>query len=319
MIVLWRTTTRCNYACGFCAYDRRLGGTRNEVAAAEVVRFGTLLADWMRTRGRRVMLSWLGGEPLLWRPIWEMSERLANAGLAVSATTNGSTLHHDAVRAAVIATFDELTVSIDGPEAIHDRLRGRAGAWCRVRDGVRALVSDRGTAPLRLRANVVLMRETFAHFADLCAALADWGIDEVTFNQLGGRDRPAFFPAQRLGPAEVAALEAMLPDLRRRLATRGVTLCGNGRYLDRLRASASGAALAVEDCGPGRAFLFIDEQGIVSPCGFSGNAYGVPITSLRSVSDLDALPARFAAARALRRLATCDDCPSTQAFAKFAA
>ena len=319
MIVLWRTTTRCNYACGFCAYDRRLGGPRSDVKQAEAVRFGTLLADWSRARGERVLLSWLGGEPLLWRPVWTVSAQLAGAGLAISATTNGSTLHHDAVRAAAIATFAELTVSVDAPAPIHDRLRGRSGAWDRVRDGIRALAAARGNATIRLRANVVLMRETIGHFADLCAALADWGVDEITFNQLGGRDRPAFFPAQRLRPVDIAALAAVLPALRRKLAARGVRLCGDARYLERLRASASGEALAVEDCLPGRGFLFVDEQGMASPCSFSGDAYGIPIASLRTVADLDALPARFAAARASRRLASCDDCPSTQTFAKFAA
>ena len=266
-----------------------------------------------------MLLSWLGGEPLLWRPVWKVSAHLADAGLAISATTNGSTLHQEGVRAAAIATFAELTVSIDAPAPIHDRLRGRTGAWCRVRDGVRMLAAARGGATLRLRANVVLMRETIGHFADLCAALADWGVDEITFNQLGGRDRPAFFPAQRLRPVEIAMLETMLPELRRKLAACGVRLCGDARYLDRLRASASGLALAVEDCRPGLTFLFIDEHGMASPCSFSGDAYGVPIASLQTVADLDALPARFAAARAKTRLATCDDCPSTQTFAKFAA
>ncbi|MCA1196511.1 radical SAM protein [Sphingomonas sp. R647] len=319
MIVLWRTTTRCNYACGFCAYDRRLDIARDEVGANEAFRFGELLADRSRARATPVMLSWLGGEPLLWRPIWALSAALAGQGLAISATTNGSTLHRPAVRADIVTHFAELTVSIDGRAPVHDRLRGRAGAWDKVRDGLRALAAERGNTPLKLRANIVLMRDTIAHFADLCTALAEWGVDEITFNQLGGRDRPAFFPAQRLRAEDITALATLVPALRQRLAARGVTLCGDARYLDRLRASASGEALAVDDCRPGRNFLFIDEHGVAAPCSFSGAAYGVPLAALRTVADLDALPARFAAARAAQRLATCDDCPSTQTFAKFAA
>ena len=319
MIVLWRVTTRCNYACGFCAYDRRLDGARGDVDAAEAARFGALLARWSSARGERVLLSWLGGEPLLWRPVWALSATLAEAGLAISATTNGSTLQRPDVRAALIAHFAELTVSVDGPAALHDRLRGRTGAWARVRDGVRALAVERGALPLRLRANIVLMRETVPHFAELCRTLADWDIDEITFNQLGGRDRPAFFPGQRLRVEDVHALRTTLVGLGPELAGRGVTLCGAALYLDRLHASAADDPLAVEDCAPGRGFLFVDERGVAAPCSFSGVAYGVPIAELRDVADLDALPARFAAARAARRLTTCDDCPSTQAFAKFAA
>lgn len=321
MIVLWRITTRCNYACGFCAYDRSVGGTRHDVAADEAARFGQLLGLWAAARGERVLLSWLGGEPLLWRPILPLSADLAGAGVAISATTNGSTLHRAETRAAILAGFAELTVSIDGPADVHDRLRGTDTAFDKVRDGVRRLAEERRMAgsPLRLRANVVLMRDTIAPFAALCDALADWGMDEITFNQLGGRDRPDFFPAQRLWPDDIAALSALLPGLVARLAERGVRLCADPRYLHRLQASAMGEALPVFDCRPGREFLFIDEHGLVSPCSFTGDAYGVPLSSLRTISDLDGLHDRFTIAQAAARCDACNDCPSTQTFAKFAA
>lgn len=321
MIVLWRITTHCNYACGFCAYDRRLAMVRAAVTETEARRFGGLLAEWGRARGRQVLLSWLGGEPLLWRPILPLSAALAGPSLAISATTNGSLLHRADTRAAILGSFAELTVSLDGPAAIHDRLRGTVGAHARVREGMRALDFERRArgAPLRLRANVVLMRDTVDHFAQLCDALADWGIDEITFNQLGGRDRPAFFPAQRLRPADVSALAAGAPALVARMAARGVRLCADPLYLSRLIAGASGRTIRVEDCQMGREFLFIDERGMASPCSFTGEAYGVPIETLRTVSDLDALHARFGRARAAARCAACDDCPSTQIFGKFAA
>lgn len=321
MIVLWRITTRCNYACGFCAYDRRLDFARSDVAEQEARRFGGLLAEWAVARKRRVLLSWLGGEPLLWRPILPLSAALAGPSLAISATTNGSLLHRAETRTAILASFAELTVSLDGPAAIHDRLRGAVGAHARVRDGIRALHAERLArgAPLRLRANVVLMRDTLDHFADLCDTLADWGVDEITFNQLGGRDRPAFFPAQRLRPAAISALAQASPRLVARMAARGVRLCADPLYLSRLTASALGRTLPVDECQLGRDFLFVDERGIASPCSFSSEAYGVPIATLRTVADMDALHARFARAHAAARCQACDDCPSTQTFGKFAA
>lgn len=321
MIVLWRITTRCNYACGFCAYDRRRAIARRDVVADEAARFGRLLAAWGETRRRRILLSWLGGEPLLWNPILPLSRALAGPSLAISATTNGSVLHRPWARAEILASFAELTVSIDGPAAVHDRLRGASGAYARVEAGVRALNAERHASgvALRLRANVVLMRDTVAHFAQLCETLADWGIDEITFNQLGGRDRPEFFPPQQLQPRDTEELATGMPALVSHLANRGVHLCADPLYLRRLHASAVGLPLAIDDCQLGRDFLFVDECGIASPCSFSGDTYGVPIASLKTIADLDALHLRFAERHAVERCASCDDCPSTQTFAKFAA
>ncbi|WP_218281224.1 hypothetical protein [Verrucomicrobium spinosum] len=36
---------------------------------AEIRRFAAVLADWSQATGRPVLLSWLGGEPLLWKPL----------------------------------------------------------------------------------------------------------------------------------------------------------------------------------------------------------------------------------------------------------
>lgn len=322
MIVLWRITERCNLACGFCAYDRRLPGARRDVDAAAVRRFGRVLGDWRRATGERVLLGWLGGEPTLWPPLLATSAWLRGEhGIDVSATTNGTTLHRDAVVDGIVAGLAELTVSVDGLREFHDAVRGWRGGFDRLRAGVQALAAARARAGagLKLRANVVLMRDNLAQFAALCDALADWGIDEITFNQLGGRDRPEFFPAHRLSAADVASLRAQLPALRASLAARGVRLCGGDAYLRRLEASATGLALPVAECAPGEAFAFIDEAGRIAPCSFTAGEYGVSVHDLADAADLAALPSRYRAARAATPAAACGDCPSNHVFAKFSA
>jgi MoaA/NifB/PqqE/SkfB family radical SAM enzyme len=322
MIVLWRITTHCNLACGFCAYDRRLPIARHEADLSHVARFGHILGNYQQLTNERVLLSWLGGEPLLWQPVFALSKTLrAVHQIDISATTNGSTLHLPQVVAAIVASFSELTVSVDGLAAFHDQSRGSAGAWLRLRAALENLVHARDDAatPLKLRANIVLMRDNLAQFAALCRELADWQIDEITFNQLGGRDRPEFFPAHRLRPQDVQALQSMLPALRAELLQRGVRLCGSDAYLTRLEATAAERELAIADCAPGERFLFIDEASRVSPCSFTGDTYGVSLDSILDAKDLLALPSRFRAARDAERATVCGDCPSNHVFAKFAA
>lgn len=321
MIVLWRVATDCNLACGFCAYDRRLPFARSRVPLVEVERMGRVLGELQAQTGEAVMLSWLGGEPLTWPALLELSSLLKReCGLGISATTNGTTLERQQVRTAVLAAFDEITVSVDGVGDAHERLRGWPGGWTRLERAVRTLVEQRGVArPPRLRVNTVLMRSTVATFPMLCEVLADWGVDEITFNQLGGRDRPEFHLAEALQADDIAHLRADVARLRPALAARGVRLCGTDAYLDRFEASACARALNVAECRLPERMLFIDEHGRIAPCSFTVDVFGQATSTIRAADDLRRLQTDFMARQSSAPARPCIDCHSTQLFAKFAA
>ena len=320
MIIVWRVTQHCNLSCPFCGYDRRLDRPRGVADVKEVLRFGAVLADYQHSTGEKVLVSWMGGEPLLWPPLRELTELFAcDFGLRVSTTTNGTPLASAMMRTHIIEHYRELTISVDGIGRVHDDLRGWRGGFKHLRRAVRALVAERqanGQGPL-LRANVVLMRETMSSFERLCAELADWGIDEITFNQLGGDDRPEFRAEHGLLPEDAEWLDANLPRIRNDVADRGVKLGGGAGYMRRLLATANGRRIPVADCGPGEGFLFINERGLASPCSFTENRYGVPLSEIESATALQQLPRRFSGMRAALRASSCDDCHSTHVFEKF--
>ncbi len=320
MIVLWRVTEACNLSCGFCAYDRRIKRARKTADPHEVKRGLALLSDFAEQRGEPIHISWLGGEPLLWRPLFDLTTLHAKRGrLRFSATTNGRTLHQPSVRDCLMAHLSELTLSVDALAQTHDALRGNPGLWTQLADAVSKLARARNAASLKLRVNTVLMRSTLPQFYELCHALADWGIDEITFNALGGRDRPEFFPAERLRPEDWATFCGTLPSLRASLASKGVALAGTPSYLDRIGASALNISRPIADCAPGEDHLFIDCDGLISPCHHTGADYGLSLSSVHTVDDLIALPVQFRAARKISPSAHCSDCLSTRVFGKFAA
>src|SRR5262249_42510002 len=156
-------------------------------------------------------------EPLRWKPLEALTCAVRAMGLEVSATTNGSTLGSPAVRRHLCNAYKELTVSIDGFSGFHDAIRGWPGGFEKLRLWVSALASEAKSlnSDLKLRANIVLMHQNVAEFGPLCLELASWGIAEITYNQLGGRDRPEFYPAHRLTSADINILERRLPEIRR--------------------------------------------------------------------------------------------------------
>lgn len=322
MIVVWRVTQFCNLSCPFCAYDRRVRSTRREADADMVRRFGAVLAEYQRATNERVMVSWMGGEPFLFGALTGLTEHFTQElGLRVSATTNGTALRNAPLREHVLNHYSELTVSVDGIGAVHDELRGWPGGYAALRRIVGEVAEAkraRNRGP-HLRANVVLMRQTLVDFERLCMELANWGIEEITFNQLGGRDRPEFFPGHRLLPEQAVSLTRDILAIRARLALLGVSLKGSPGYLSRIQASSRNEIISIADCRPGEQFLFINEHGIAAPCHFTDQDYGVAVTELADANALRKLPGLFTAARDRQKSQFCGDCHSTRVFDKFAA
>ena len=321
LIVVWRVTERCDLACRYCEFNRHQVRSRRSAQAAAVLAFGAILRDYAVTTGRTVHLSFLGGEPLLWRPLRAVAAALKHdLGLSTGLTTNGTRLHLPGLHEHLVRDYDQLTISVDGPEAWHTTCREAPGLWARLRAGVTALAAlkaQRGHGPL-LRVNTVLMRSNVRGLEGLCAELARWGVEEVTFNSLGGSAGEAFYEQQRLRPADIHWLRTALPGLRQRLGPQGLCVRGSARYLARLERHAQAVPWPVDDCQPGATFLFVDEHGRLGPCDATTAGYGVPVSDIRSAADVAGLPLRLAQHRQRERLAACADCRSTAVFGKFA-
>jgi MoaA/NifB/PqqE/SkfB family radical SAM enzyme len=318
MVIVWRVTEACGLACPFCGYSRELPFLRKQADVDQVLAFGTVLRDVQQASGRSILVSWLGGEPLAWSALAGVSEFFqAQCGLRLGVTTNGVPLASSSVRACLLRHFEQVTISIDGATQFHDAIRRQSGLYDAVRASVRSLCKEDPHDRLLRRVNTVLMRDNVAHFAEFCETMASWGFHEMSFNQLGGIERPEFFAANRLLPAQVERFARDLPALRERTKARGMSICGSDAYVQRIEASAAGQRLPIDDCLPATEFLFIDTGGIISPCSFTHDTYGKPISAITSAADFLALPHTFQKLRQCHRATACADCHATHVFAKF--
>lgn len=320
LVIVWRITENCNLSCEFCGYANALDRSRLDVPLHQVIRLGRLLRDFHLMSGRRILVSWLGGEPFTWKPLFEASHQYRHEfGLRVSVTTNGTSLKSGKTREKILEHFDEMTVSVDGMGSEHDRVRRKFGLFEQVRAGLIDLnnLKAQKSADLLLRVNTILMHNNIHNFELLCMELAAWGITEVSFNALGGGERPEFFPANQLTMGDVEWFRAELPGIRARLASKGLKILGSNMYLDRIALLAGSLPFAVQDCRPGTQYLFIDEKGMVAPCNFTLDGYGFPLEQLQTLENLTSLPGHFSRQKNARMLGPCFDCQSTHVFEKF--
>ena len=319
-VVVWRITSACDLDCGFCGFARSAGGRRAHADPEQVLSIGAALGSDAAATGRETLVSWLGGEPLLWPGLVPISRRFReDFGLRLSMTTNAGRLSAPGLAEFAAEYFDEITFSLDSDDpGQHNRMRGGPGNGQAVRDGIQSLVKLRAGGPSpTLRINTILMRDTIDRFDSLCELAAGWGVDEISFNPLGGRDRPAFFPAHRLDAAAFARFRDRLPALRVRMASRGLAIVGDDRYLDRIASAIAGHARPIADCRPGERFLFIDIDGRIGPCHFTLDRHSVRADPDFDRADAAALPARLARLRAAQPHPACADCHQTNLWGKF--
>lgn len=328
LVVVVRVTNQCALRCQFCAFSRDLPRATRHIESAVLMQLGEQLQVFKARTESPVLVSWLGGEPFQWPQWLELSQEFSNRlGLPLGVTTNGLALKSKLVRSQALELFRQITISIDGLEDHHDSLRQSQGLFQQLSQVVSLLVRERNSQVTLLRVNTVLTRKNIASFPEFCTRMAEWGFDELTFNPLGGKDRPEFFPANRLLPEQIDWLKVQLPKLREDCEKLGMKICGSPAYLDRMSATSLGKPIPIADCRPGEIFLFVDELGRVSPCSFTIGEFDTVVRESPVVSStipsssatfhLADLSLQFRTMRANRCLEACKDCHANHVFAKF--
>jgi MoaA/NifB/PqqE/SkfB family radical SAM enzyme len=141
--VSFTLTNACNLRCRMCGQWSEEGYIRAHPAA---LRREMRLADWKRLvdeiadHGLKSVLL-RGGEVFVHPDILPLLEYLNAKGIFASIDTNGTRLTPFAADLVRIGNV-HLTVSVDGPEEIHDSVRGVKGTFRRLREGLARLAEE---------------------------------------------------------------------------------------------------------------------------------------------------------------------------------
>lgn len=148
LIVSFLTTYRCNQHCTYCDWSTQANQEMNTSQAVSLI-------EQMKRCGT-VKLGFAGGESLIRDDIDLLLECAHKIGFVTSISTNGRAVpaHIDAIQRNV----DVLQVSIDGPEEIHDSLRGK-GSYKAAIEAIRAAKY----AKVNVITNTVFTKTTVVH------------------------------------------------------------------------------------------------------------------------------------------------------------
>ncbi|MGB1012772.1 MAG: radical SAM protein [Nannocystaceae bacterium] len=269
---VWETTLRCDHACSHCG--SRAGRSRpDELSTEELLSVADSL---IRIGTREVTL--IGGEAYLREDIYELTTYLAKAGIRVTMQTGGRGLTlqrcHD-LRSAGMAAIG---VSVDGPAAIHDRLRNSPGSHAAA---MQALANAQA-AGFVTTSNIQVNRLNHEHLRETAAELkarnvAIWRA-QLTVPMGRAADRPDWIMQPYMIPGVLDTLAAIqaeavedarannLPLKRAFCVLLGNNLGYFGPHEQVLRSRPGGSDVHWHGCQAGRFVLGIESDGIVKGC-----------------------------------------------------
>lgn len=178
-------TYRCNLRCKMCGQWGENGIYRQSLPKDELSS-QKLLDVLDEVRSFRPNITLFGGEPLL-HPDWFSIVRRAKLnGLRVNMITNGTLLHRFANQ-IIESGIDEIIISLDGPQEIHDEIRNRRGAFNSVMKGVgeiNSLKEKTGKKSPVFNITTVLTPDNIVHLKSLVDISKNINAKSITFHHL---------------------------------------------------------------------------------------------------------------------------------------
>lgn len=204
-ILILNAHNRCNCRCIMCDIWKRESSEQLQVQDLERHR-----ASLTSLGVRHVVLT--GGEPLLHNDLFALCSFFREQQIRLTLLTTGLLL---CKRAEEVATlFDDIIVSLDGPQEVHDAIRRVNGAYDLIRKGI---ADVRHHEPrLQITCRTTVQKANHRHLRETVTAAQGIGLDSISFLAADltseAFNRPLIWPGGKqseigLSLAEVEALE----------------------------------------------------------------------------------------------------------------
>ena len=184
LFMTFRCTSRCEM-CTIWARNKELNGEK-ELTLEEWKK----CVDMIGTENLEVV-EIFGGDSLLRKdvtiPLIEYIMK-RNKKIIVDLPTNSNLLDEKTAIALVKAGVGRLYVSLDGPDEIHDKIRGNGGAYSHVRKGLEYLVKakeDLGVKTPEIIINCTISSSNVDNFEKIIPLAEKIGVDTLEFEYVG--------------------------------------------------------------------------------------------------------------------------------------
>jgi radical SAM protein with 4Fe4S-binding SPASM domain len=259
--VVWELTLKCDHACLHCG-SRASAARPDELSTEEALKLAAQLIAMGTTD---VVL--IGGEAYLHDGFLSIIEALAKAGVRVGLTTGGRGVDEALAQQMKDHGLHQVSVSVDGLEQAHDRMRNQRGSFAGTQRALAAVKKVGLVAMANTNFNRSNMMDLEPLFEILAPQITTWQIQITT--PLG---RAADRTDMLLQPWDLLDLVPRVAAVKELGRTRGVTIMpGNnlgyfGPEEALLRSQRKGDRDHWSGCQAGRYVMGIESDGAVKGC-----------------------------------------------------
>ena len=171
--VVIRLTYNCDLACPHC-----LVGTMDFGPELRIDAWRRILSELHDINAKKVLLT--GGEPLLHPDLKEIIRTISLMNIPVDLNSNLYNMTKEFMFKLHDFGLTEISVSIEGPEDIHDRMHGSAGAFTQLIQAIR-WAADLG---IKIDASCCITADNFTHIPQLIRLIEYLPIQSMTFSRI---------------------------------------------------------------------------------------------------------------------------------------
>jgi MoaA/NifB/PqqE/SkfB family radical SAM enzyme len=170
-VVILMPHSACNCRCVMCDIWKDNKNLK-QLTEADIT---DLLSSLKKLGTQQVVMS--GGEALLNTNFFKLCEILKKENIKISLLTTGLSIKQNADE--LLKWVDDIVVSLDGDEAMHDAIRNIPNAFKKLKEGVGYIKALNPS--YRITARTVIHRLNFRNWPAIIAAAKDMGIDQISF------------------------------------------------------------------------------------------------------------------------------------------
>ena len=226
---VWEITLKCDLACNHCG--SRAGKARPAELSTEEC-FDVI--DQLAKMGCREVTV-IGGEAYLRKDWVDLIARIRDQGMDATMTTGGKNLTEERVKAAADAGLQGVSVSIDGVEATHDKIRGVHGSHRAALESIERLKRHGITVGCNTQINALSWKQLPQIMDTIIGAGASHWQVQLTVAMGNAVDHPELL----LQPYQLAELYPELNFTRDRTTNDLWGRCKSCYYADVCRAGCS--------------------------------------------------------------------------------